>query len=143
MLQNDKSLTLIKEVLRTADAIGYEATLQANISARGPQNQQLTPQERDKTILAEACKIFDITLVELNQINGRGRRIDALYAIFAYFKNHIHYSNNEITTKVFYCDNTLVSKYYGKFNQLKTSIKNDADIINKYNNLVEVLKNKI
>ena len=143
----DKSVKLISEVLKTAKLIGVKKTLEANISARitteGVKSQQTTRARKERIICTHACSLFTITYKELIKKHGRHpEKAPAQMLVVAYLTKHMDY---DFTTAAEILDlhNSYASHMMKKFNYLHKNTLEDKDLLDKYDKLVDILKDKL
>jgi hypothetical protein len=146
MSKTDKSIDLLNEVLKTAQAIGIQETINANISARKSvkslQEREAVKTTNNTVVIQEACKLYKSTYENLMLSRKILNRRTIFTIVYVYFRVELEYDLKEIAN-FFNRDISIVSKYITDYNRLSRENKFDLQIIEKYEKLKETLTDKI
>ncbi len=146
-MQKDKSVDLIREVLTTADAIGYEKTLEANIAARqnspGLKSVAARVKRKEKIVQTEICNIFDLTIDQVKKKHLRhDKKPAAQMLIAAYFTLELKYIYEE-SGRVMDVHSSYISHMMRDFNLLSHAIPEEKELLERYQRIKEVLDKKL
>lgn len=138
MANQDKSIHLLRELIKTTDSIGFENTKKLISEARHDVKEQLGEQETIDILVELICREFKISKPQLLLGTSKGNRVDALMVLFVICATKLEYSQTKISKK-FNRSKATISINIKKFFAMKLNSKEQELLVIKKNKVLEKL----